>query len=140
MVQLAQVHVVADDVRLVHLGERRWGGAPRICRDAIERVLGWRRDLAASSSRRTALAQQSLAFLAGDAHRVAPTGFAARSAPAPVSTPTGGRPLRTSCSAATNLAISPEVVSSVVARSSPSASVGSSGSASARTSPARKPR
>ena len=60
--------------------------------------------------------------------------------PAPVSTPTDGRPVRISLKAATNRAMSPDVVSSVAHSNSASLSVGSSGSASASTSPARKPR
>ena len=128
VVELRQVDVVADDVGLVHLGQGRRRGPPGAGRDAVERVLGRVRDLAAAATRAAALEERRLEALAGDAHarrhrRVPATGLDRRRESC----------RRTAESAPAKRAMSARVVTSVAHTSSPSASVGSSGSASART-------
>ena len=93
------------------------------------------RDLAAAAARAAALEQRRLEARAGDAH--ARTSATA----APASTPVGGRPCQDVAEARRRTGRSSAVVVTSVAHTSrPSASVGSSGSASARTRPARTPR
>src|SRR5262245_3684526 len=103
---------MADDVRLVHLGQRRRRRPTRLGRHAVEGVLGRVWDLAAAPAGTASLEEGRLELLAGDAHRAAP--IAVDRSPAPVSTPTEGRPVRTSPRAATKRVMSPDVVSSVV--------------------------
>ena len=125
-VELGQVDVVPDDIRLVHLGQGRRRDAPGLVRQPGQGVGRRMRDLATASSRAAALEDRRLQARAGDAHRTA-TGSA-------------GMPASSSASAAANRAISSDVVTSVAQTSRPSTSVGSSGSAVARTSPASTPR
>ena len=82
VVELAQVDVVADDVRLVHLGEGGRGDPASRRGQPIQRVLGRVRDLAAAATRAAALEDRGLEARAGDAHRTPP----------PTAVAAGGRP------------------------------------------------
>ncbi len=82
-VELGQVHVVADDVRLVHLRQRGRRGAAGVGRQPIEGVRGWVGDLAATASGTAALEERGLEPRTRDAHRVPPAvGTLPSSAPA----------------------------------------------------------
>ena len=128
VVELREVDVVADDLGLVELRQRRRRRAAVRGRDPVERVLRRMRDLVAAAAGPGALEQRRLeprspTTLIGS---LLPDGDA-------VVRCDGGnrrRPARTS-SADANRAISSLVVTSVAHTSSASARVGSSGSASA---------
>ena len=150
VVELREVDVVAHDLRLVELRQRRRRRPTRRRRNPLQRVLRRMRDLAAAAARSRPFEDRRLELVPDDAHLDAPVAAdfratarrpsVARSAPAPASTPTGGRPDLTSSSALANCAISSLVVTSVAQTRRASASDGSSGSASARARPARTPR
>ena len=128
-VELGEVHVVADEGRLVELGECRAGGPPGGGGEPVEGVCGRRREArAGAAAGPRALEEGGLQRVAGDAHRTASTG-----------TPAGAG-ASSAARAAANRPISAGVVTSVAHTSRPSARAGSPGSSSASGMPARIPR
>src|SRR5262249_30902875 len=135
--------VVADHLGLVELRQCRSLRPEVLGWDAVQRVLGRVRDLAVAATGPRQLEQGWLELRTGDAPQAAPAAPARavfRSGPLREASTAAVPPPSSAASASANRRMSSLVVISVAHTSSPSARVGSSGSAFARTSPASTPR
>src|SRR5205823_744466 len=112
VIQLGQVHEVANDLRLVELWQSRRGHPPRGRRDAVESVFRRMRDLVAAAARPRPLEQGGLERLADDTHRAAPVPTGAVAAGAVIATATS-EPAISVARAEAKSAISASVVTSV---------------------------